>query len=290
MRSSPIRPTTLLGIKSYASDLKKSLGIDHNAALQQAAMAAGFQNLAHARAVLSTAVTGTSVPRHITIITCHWKDRETKSTGTEGLAINLTTQLGGLVTIEQMKRHPLLSGFFVYDKKQLVGEAMRSSQHSARHTISQVARVLQFMDATGLRPSASHSRIYPGNTSKNRIPGADHTRAWFDPATRAFLMTDEPYDEAIERRTHERAEWAHQHEYQVLKAKWQGMYAPDVGSRLYLVGKAKGGVNLGKILTAIDELPEAFRTDNWAGVSLKISGLVIKDDQLNAPVRASRGG
>ena len=63
MRSSPIRPTTLLGIKSYASDLKKSLGINHKAALQQAALAAGFQNLAHARAVLSGVVTGTSVPR-----------------------------------------------------------------------------------------------------------------------------------------------------------------------------------------------------------------------------------
>lgn len=290
MRSSSIRPTTLLGIKSYASDLKKSLGIDHNTALQQAAVAAGFQNLAHARSVLSSAVKATSVPRHTTIITCHWKDREAKGTGTEGLAIDLSTQLGDLVTFEQMKRHPLLSGFFVYDKKQLVGEVMRSSQHSARHTISQVARVLQFMDATGLRPSSSHSRIYPGNKSENRIPGADHTQAWFEPATRAYLMTDEPYEEAIQRRMLERNEWAHQHGYQVLKAKWNGMYAPDVGSRLYLVGHAKLSIDLGKILTAIDELPEAFRTDKWAGVSLKIPGLVIKDDQLNVPVRAGRGG
>jgi len=286
MRSSPIRPTTLLGIKSYANDLKKALAIDHNAALQQAAKAGGFQNLAHARAVL-LAPMAAPVPRHITIITCHWKDRETKNTGTEGLAIDLATPLGNMVTVEQMKRHPLLYDFFVYDMKQLVAENLLSSQDSARRTICQVARILQFMDATGLRPSQSHSRIYPGNTSKNRIPGANHTRAWFDPATRAFLMTDEPYVEAIERRMHERVQWADQHRYQVLKTKWQGMYAPDVGSRLFLVGSAIRGIDLDKMLTAIDKLPETFRADNWAGVSLKTLGLVVREDQLNAPVRAS---
>lgn len=286
MRSSPIRPTTLLGIKSYASDLKKSLGIEHNAALEQAAETAGYQNLAHARAVLSTPIAA-SIPRQTTIITCHWKDRETRNTGTEGLAIDLATPLGGMVTLEQMKKHPLLSNFFVYDKKQLVNEELRSSQGSARYTICQVARVLQFMDATGLRPSRSHRRIYPGGTSVNRIPGADHARAWFDPMTRAFLMTDEPYDEAIERRMHDRDQWAYQHGYQVMKTKWQGMYAPDVGSRLYLVRSLTRGLEMDKILAAIDKLPEAFRADNWAGVSLKTSGLVLRDDQLNAPVRAS---
>ena len=91
------------------------------------------------------------------------------------MAIELTKQLGDMVTIEQMKRHPLLCGFFVYDKMHLVANELRSSQHSARHTITQVARVLQILAATGLRPSGSHSRIYPGNTSKNRIPGAETT-------------------------------------------------------------------------------------------------------------------
>ncbi|MDT8990573.1 hypothetical protein RQP54_06805 [Curvibacter sp. APW13] len=286
MRSSPIRPTTLLGIKSYASDLKKSLGLGHIAALQQAAEAAGYQNLSHAKAALASPAT-VLAPRHITIITCHWKDRKTKNTGTEGLAVDLATPLWDIATVEQMKKDPLLSDFFVYDKKQLVADAIRSSQDSARQTINQVARVLQFMDATGLRPSRSHRRIYPGNTSQNRIPGADHTRAWFDPATRAFLMTDEPYDFAIERRVNERAQWADRHKYQVLKAKWQGMYAPDVGSRLYLVGNVTQSIALGKMLAAIDKLPDAFCGDNWLGVSLATAGLVIPDNQLNAPVRAS---
>lgn len=100
-------------------------------------------------------------------------------------------------------------------------------------------------------------------------------------------MTDEPYVEAIERRMHERVQWADQHRYQVLKTKWQGMYAPDVGSRLFLVGSAIRGIDLDKMLTAIDKLPETFRADNWAGVSLKTLGLVVREDQLNAPVRAS---
>ncbi len=286
MRSSPIRPTTLLGIKSYASDLKKTLGIRHLAAVQQACEAAGYQNFTHAKAALSSGTAKVLTPRQTIIITCHWKDFETMVRGTEGLAIDLATPLAGMMTSEQMKKHPLLGDFFVYDQRQLINEHLRSSQESARYTIIQVARILQFMNATGLRPSQSYKRIYPQSSARNRIPGADHTQAWFDPATRRFLMTDEPYDEAIKPLMHERDQWAEHHGYRVLKTKWQGMHAPDVGSRLYLVGNATHGMDLNKMLAAIDKLPEVFRADKWAGVSLKISGLVLRDDQLNGPVRA----
>lgn len=56
------------------------------------------------------------------------------------------------------------------------------------------------------------------------------------------------WDEAIKLRIPERVEWAHQHGYQVLKANWLGMYAPDVGSRLYLVGRDTRGLDLSKHL------------------------------------------
>lgn len=48
-----ISPTTISGIKSLAKDLKKELGTSHADALNKAAGAAGYNNYAHAKNVLS---------------------------------------------------------------------------------------------------------------------------------------------------------------------------------------------------------------------------------------------
>lgn len=44
-----IHPTTLVGIKRLAKQLKSARGITHAAALNEAAKAAGFQNFANAQ-------------------------------------------------------------------------------------------------------------------------------------------------------------------------------------------------------------------------------------------------
>jgi hypothetical protein len=250
MTQTQIRPTTLSGIKSLAGDLKKSLGIKHFEALQQASIAAGYQNLAHARAALAHAApaSAASLPRHTTIILRHWKDRDNKQTGTEALAIDLAHPFGELIPSQEvMEKHNLLHGYWVYDRNQLIATSMDSAQAIAHFTICQTARVLQFMDVTGLRPSRSTRRIYPGNSSRNRIPGADHTHAWYDPKTRGYLMTDEPYESRAEELLGKRMQWAQTHDYDVHKVGWLGMYAPDVGSRLHLVGNSQGGIDLIKM-------------------------------------------
>lgn len=44
-----VKPTTLVGIKRYAKQIKKAEGLSHQAALDRAAQAADFQNFRHAQ-------------------------------------------------------------------------------------------------------------------------------------------------------------------------------------------------------------------------------------------------
>lgn len=288
MRSSPISPKTVSGIKSYARDLKKSLGIDHHAALQMASVAAGYQNLDHAKAATAKLLVKVTAPRHVTVLTGHWKDPETHTKGTECLAIALSRPLLALATHEQMKHHMLLGDSFIYDGQQLVCNALRSGQDSTRFTLCQLARTLQFMDATGLRPSSSRSRIYPGGNVRNRPPGADHTRAWYAPDTGAFYMSDEPYQDEAHLLDQKRSQWAQQHSYAVLQAKWPGMHAPEAGSRLYLIGSNSRLSDMQAMLASIDDLSDAICCDAWAGASLPYGGLIVTPSQVPAPIQAGK--
>lgn len=289
MTQSQVRPTTLLGIKSLAGDLKKTLGIKHHEAMQQAAVAAGYQNLAHAQAVLAHATPyAAPSPRHITTIVRHWKDPDTNQAGTEALAIELAHSFTELApSREVLEKQNFLRAYWVCNRNQLIATSFDRAQVTARRAICQTARVLQFMDASGLRPSRSSSRIYPANSSRNRIPGASHTHAWHNPKTRDYLMTDEPYEGSTEEHLGNREEWARTHDYEVRKVGWLGMYAPEVGSRLYLVGNKKGGIDLTKMQQALDQLPDVFRTNKWLGVSMPFTAIALSDDKTNNPVRAS---
>jgi hypothetical protein len=50
-----IRPTTMVGIRRLAKQIKKAKGVTHAEALDQAAVAAGYQNFRHARRMLDEA-------------------------------------------------------------------------------------------------------------------------------------------------------------------------------------------------------------------------------------------
>lgn len=275
MSSDNIRPSTLAGIKSLARTLKKERGLKHMEALDVASVRAGFQNLKHAQKELANTGSSNSSPNPLSgyplFLTCYWNDRRSGKSGRETLRIELPKPWAAIITPAQMKILPRgLAYFRNSGPDHLSRTAISDSQSNARGHVCAAARMMQFMAATGIRPSEAHSRVYPRGSSSNRIPGMDHPSVWYDPQSKCHLLADEPYEKAAESKREEREQWARQHGFAVIRPKWPGMYAPhhfNGGSRLYLIAnETKGGVPQ-SILDALDSLPTPPNEFDWQGES-----------------------
>ncbi len=275
MSSEAIRPSTLDGIKRLAKTLKGEHHI-HARALDAAAQAAGFQNFRHASNVLRTAPKPERPrPGHRLFLTAYWKEREGSASGRETLTISLSAPWQELITPLQLQSHRALVRFRSEGPEHLARGQLLQTQSGARRAICAAARVLHFMDATKLRPSRSHSRAFPGGRSSNIIPGHDHHSIWYDRETKRYLFVDEPYESAVESKAQERLAWAKQHGFTIVKPEWAGMYAPDIGSRLYLVANDAKGIPLGPIATALNKLPAPITEDAWTGESAPMTPIFV---------------
>jgi hypothetical protein len=268
MSSKAIRPSTLDGIKRLAKSLKTERGIQHVRALDDAAQEAGFQNFRHASNVLRT-IPQPERPRpaHRIFLTAYWKDREGGVSGRETLTIWLFAPLGDLITPPQFENHRTLVSFRAKGPDHLAREHLLRTQSETRREVCAAANALHFMDATKLRPSKSHSRAFPGGRSSNAIPGHDHHSIWYDRETKRYLFVDEPYEKAVESKVQEREAWAKQYGFAIVKPEWTGMYAPDIGSRLYLVADQTKGIPLQPLAAALDKLPTPIVENAWDGES-----------------------
>ncbi|WP_241388424.1 DUF5623 domain-containing protein [Pseudomonas aeruginosa] len=275
MSSEAIRPSTLDGIKRLAKKLKGEHHV-HARALDAAAQAAGFQNFRHASNVLRTAPKPERLRSgHHLFLTAYWKEREGSASGRETLTISLSAPWQELFTPLQLQSHRALVRFRSEGPDHLARGQLLHTQSGARRAICAAARVLHFVDATKLRPSRSHSRAFPGGRSSNIIPGHDHHSIWYDRETKRYLFVDEPYENAVERKAQERLAWAKQHGFTIVKPKWAGMYAPDIGSRLYLVANEAKGIPLGPIETALNKLPAPITEDAWTGESAPMTPIFV---------------
>jgi hypothetical protein len=268
MSSEAIRPTTLEGIKRLAKSLKVERGVQHVQALDVASQAAGFQNFRHASNALRT---GPAPEPEIhgcrVFLTAYWEQRESGASGRETLTIWVSSPWTNLITPLQLKNHRALAGFRKDGPDHLVHERQQNSQSHARNYVCAAARVFYFMDATKLQPSQGYSRVFPGGDSINAIPGHDHDSVWYDRKTRRYLFADEPYEGAAEGRKPERESWAKQHGFVIVKPEWAGMYAPDIGSRLYLVADKTKGIPLSPVAASLNMLPAPIDESTWNGES-----------------------
>lgn len=263
-----IRPSTIDGIKRLAKDLKVRDGVGHMKALDTAAMAAGFQNFRHAKNCLrDSLVRSASSPRHHLYLTAYWKDTATGTAIRETLVLSMSAPWSELLAQAQLGNHWALMYFRPEASDHLAREILLRTQSAARRAVCAAARALQFMDATRLRPSKSYSRAYPGGRPMNAIPGKRHPSVWFDPGTKRYLLVDEPYDEDVDVKLAERQAWAQEHGFVVTKPEWAGIYAPDLGTRLYLVAHQTKGVPLEPIVEALGKIPAPVVEKAWNGES-----------------------
>jgi len=268
MSSEAIRPSSLDGIKRLAKSLKVERGIQHVRALDDAARSAGFQNFRHASNVLRGGAEPERLrPGHRVFITVYWKNREAGGDGRETLTIRLSVPWGDLITPAQLENHRALVHFRAEGPDHLARKYLVQSQSQARRAACAAARALQFMDATKLRPSKSHSRAYPDGRSSNAVPGQDHYSIWYDRDSKRYLFADEPYELAADSKAAERTVWAQRHGFVIAKPAWPGMYNPDGGSRLYLIADAEKGIPLESVAAALDNLPEPIVEETWNGES-----------------------
>lgn len=264
MSSRAIRPSTLDGIKRLAKSIKVEQGIQHTQALSAAAQVAGYENFRHAQNVLKGLPRS---PRHLVFLTAYWRDKKTGEKGRETLRLLLDEPWSELIRPVQFRNLRALSRFMAEGPDHLARTEWAESQSHARDQVCHAARTLQFICATRLQPSSGHSRAFPGGSSMNAVPGRDHYSIWFDPSSRRYLLVDEPYEDAVNRRVEEREAWARRHEYAIVKPTWPGMYYPEGGSRLYLIADAQKGVPLEPIKTALDLLPPSPLAEPWGGES-----------------------
>lgn len=254
---------TLHGIKVLAKDLKKAEGLQHARALDRAAVRAGYQNFRHARNQLAClGPRPRSEPVVPTWVTVAWRDAATGQGGRETCLVPLSRPISTVVSCAQLAVAQNLGGFSVRAADHLVSDLRAQHQSGARWQAAVAARTLQFIDATGLKPTSSARRIYPGSRSANAVPETDHGIGWYDPGTRTYLYTDEPYNGSVESVVQAREAWVERHEWAMLKPTWRGMHRPGI-TELFVM--APRGYDLDRVGEALDRLPAW--PDAWPGLS-----------------------
>ncbi len=149
----------------------------------------------------------------------------------------------------------------------IVCQTNPQSEDGAISVACTAARTLQFMAATGLKPSKSD--VLPGGGGTGRLPGRDHCSSWFDPATKRKIILDEPYAAAVADRQQERDAWAERNNWQIVKSAWGGIYFPDGGCELYLLADRKKGGDLESIEAVLSALGTPVVPENCRRIATK---------------------
>ncbi|MEM9798237.1 MAG: hypothetical protein AAF919_17230 [Pseudomonadota bacterium] len=133
------------------------------------------------------------------------------------------------------------------------------SEDWARTYVGNAVRVLQFMDATGLRPSkVSVYRRRSYANSPEPLPGADHTSMWQDPTSRVRMMLDEPYTYR-EIDIAGRARWADAHGFSIVPLQRGGVYNLEGGTKAFIVLKKRDEHLAHSVNRRIARLPVCFK-------------------------------
>lgn len=269
MRFSFSTPRSISALKSSAEKLRKSSStpLTQTEALNEAARQSGFANYTHAQRTL---------PEKMRALTLSSRWREGTSKGEEQLKYPIPWTAAEIVAMRLKAGR--IAGFAALDDE-LYCTAIASNSDMARYWLVQALRELMVMEATGLRPDFVVNHLprkrheYRGATDFASIspPGADHLSAWYDPATKSALIMDEPYLAKGEphKRAEDRAKWCRLYGFREIASAWGGTYLPPK-SRLFLLTKNDGSIDLAEIESKLAALPDDFGSSagDWKGKAL----------------------
>lgn len=216
----PISFTTLAGLKSCAKKAQRERNIPLNQALDWVARQGGFECYVHALRHLPDR---TPYAHSVTVIQ-HWWGYQSREGGDAEISVSLRHSLEDLVRPHHLTGY--LGGSTIRGDAIVEREGQQRHEDETRWYIARIARTLQFMDATGLKPSSAR-KCYPNGEWDNRPPIADHDHCWFDPVEGVHVLTTEPYPSRSEYRSAEQGDWETKHGWRTLHSAWEGIYAFD---------------------------------------------------------------
>lgn len=257
------RPTTLVGVKRLAKQLKKTNGIKHSDALDLAAKSADCVNFRHAQRTLPTSEFTRSKP--YMLLTIYWSDKKQgHRCGRETLRIELSTPILDLCSKSALKYVRGFGNLRMVAEDHFVCDDIAPTQEYARDQLCAAERSLRFMEHTGLRPNRDRKK-YPRVLDTDKLPNIDHSTDWVDPASGQFVLIDEPYGNVPDET--ERAAWADRNGWRIAKASWPGMYRP-YECDLYVGIDTRSGYDLEALVAKICAMPAPVVSENWTGESV----------------------
>lgn len=254
-----LKPTTLTGIKRLATRLKRSDGLPHQDALDEAARRSGFENLRHAQNMLAD--TGARPAEHRLHVTTRWKRNPSGDWGTETLVVDLSLPIAELIPVRAFAAH--LEGATVPAADHLVCPNWWSNAEHARYSAARIARYLQFIDATGLWPTDAFVPVYrecailpPEGERRERPPmSMSHDSCWRDPRTGRMLIANNPYlDRSEERRDRVNA-WAARAGVDVVEMDKWSLHTLENDCRLQIISHRSNGVSITEVVRALTAGP-----------------------------------
>jgi hypothetical protein len=276
MSTHDIRPSSLDGIKRLAKILKRKQQLSHARALDEAAKAAGFQNLRHAQNSLPSP-TGRA-EKYPLYITAYWQTKEGQR-GRETLLVHMREPWCELLKARQLARCRELRHFRIDAADHLETASDINGQETARKIVCAAARALTFMEATGLRPATG--RIQEFNRRTRGLPGRDHGSIWFYPEAGQFVLSDEPYHDDPEF-VSRRVRWARDNALTITTPTWPGLYLPGF-SALTLLAFEEFEAQLGVITENLNRLPFPIVAEPWRGESREYEPVFV------SPAREASG-
>lgn len=272
MTQESARSSILDGIKVRARLLKSRRNLKHHDALNQASIDAGYESFRHAQNVAHrTPAPVAALSKHRLFISAHWGDgRDRANQGRETIWLDLPAPLESFITASQLSNKGSTRQFKLVAPDHLECQSRLRDQGRARYGVCHVARVVQFVVATGLRPAnGGWARAFPGLRSNNLLPGNDHSSVWFDPGSKRYVFVDEPYGNGASwTKPGSREAWAVQNNFTIAESNWAGMYHPAGNSRLFLVSHNVKGLPLQPVLTALTNTSPAIVEEPWTGESV----------------------
>lgn len=270
MTYATLKPTTHVGIKSLAREIKRTLRVTHYAALDLAAKQSGFASYRAAFNAME-ADRQKSPIRFRLFLSAWWWDEREKRGGRETLEVDTPKPNREFVSSYQMAQNRHLRRFRARGPDHWVERDHCVSQEQARLHIAAVARTLLFIETTGLRPTAKIIMKSAPNDDEDGLPYRDHCSTWFDPVSRQYVVTDEPYIGRINAKgeafNSKRVKWTANHSWTCMAVEWGGMYYPDFGTRLFMLAATSGGFDLESTVSRLNALPPPVGSIEWTGAS-----------------------
>lgn len=245
----------IANLKRQAKRIAREQGCPHHIALNHAAVERGFQNFTDAlRTSRDQERLGT--PTYSLILQQWWRNSKTRENGVASVTMPLAQPIEVLVKSHQLAGY--LSGCRVTGDGMITlptGGYLEDDHDHAHRRVNRIARTLQFMERTGLRPSMSN-RCYPRSDWYNRPPIADHDKCWYHPFTKQFVLSTEPYPGRADQKRLQMTEWCGKYGFEYVLIEGQSMYG--YGTQLFLVSKAGSPANIHRMAADLAVAPLAF--------------------------------